>query len=260
VTAADALGYDSVWLPEHLVLPVDMGGSPHGGDEHPPISADLPVFDALAYLCFLAARTSRIRLGTQVFNIGLRHPFVTARAAATADIVSGGRLDFGIGASWLKAEWDAVGLDFASRGSRVDESIAVCRRLWTEEVIEHHGRWFDFAPVKFEPKPLQPGGIPLHIGGDGAAALRRAGTVGEAWMPMNHPPAALPAAAERIAEWREKAGRGGRTEITYMADVAGDGDVARLESVGVDRVIVKPWKRTSDALAGLEAFAASFIG
>src|ERR1700760_3829982 len=102
-TAADSLGYDSVWLPEHLVLPVDMGGSPHGGDEHPPIAADTPVFDALAYLCFPAAHTSRIRLGTQVFNIGLRHPFVTARAAATADIVSAGRLDFGIGASWLKA-------------------------------------------------------------------------------------------------------------------------------------------------------------
>ena len=99
---ADRLGFDSVWIPEHLVLPVDMGGSPHDGQDHPPIPADIPVYDPLVYLAFLAARTERIRFGTQVYNIGLRHPFTTARAASTLDVVSGGRLDFGIGASWLR--------------------------------------------------------------------------------------------------------------------------------------------------------------
>jgi probable F420-dependent oxidoreductase len=234
------------------------------GSPEPPGAAkddrDLP-FES-AYLSFLAARTSRIRLGTQIFNIGLRHPFVTARAVATMDILSTGRLNFGIGVGWLKAEWDVVGLDFESRGSRVDESIEICRRLWTEEEIEHHGRWFDFAAVKFEPKPAQVGGIPLHIGGDSAAALRRAGTVGEAWMPMNHAIDDLASAAERIARWREEAGRRGRTEITYMAEVAGDGDgdVDRLARAGVDRAIVKPWRRTSDAIESLEALAAAFFG
>ena len=183
---ADRLGFDSVWMPEHLVLPVDMGGSPHDGQDHPPIPADIPVFDPLVYLAFLAARTERIRFGTQVYNIGLRHPFSTARAAATLDVVSGGRLDFGIGASWLRAEWEAVGLDFDTRGARVDEAIEVCRRLWSEDVVEHHGRYFDFDPVMFEPKPVQRPGPPLHIGGDGPAALRRAATVGDGWIPMNH--------------------------------------------------------------------------
>ncbi|MCU1453238.1 MAG: luciferase [Acidimicrobiales bacterium] len=254
--AADELGYDSIWIAEHLVLPAGMQGSPHAGSDHPPIPADLPVFDALGYLAFLAARTERIRLGTHVFNIGLRHPFVTARAAATVDLLSGGRLDFGVGASWLREEWDAVGLDFATRGARVDEAIDVCRRLWTEPVVEHHGQFFDFAPVMFEPKPVQAGGPRLHIGGDGPAALRRAATVGDGWIPMNHSVADLPPAIERLAELREKAGRPGRTEVTLGAAVDGPDDLALLAAAGVDRVFVKPWRRTSDAIESLAKLAA----
>ena len=256
---ADRLGFDSVWIPEHLVLPVDMGGSPHDGHDHPPIPSTVPVFDPLAYLCFLAARTERIRFGTQVFNIGLRHPFVTARAAATLDVLSNGRLDFGIGASWLEAEWNAVGLDFASRGSRVDEAIEVCRRLWTEEVIEHHGRWFDFAPVAFEPKPVQRP-LPLHIGGDGPAALRRAATVGDGWVPMNHSFEELVPAIVRLDELRERAGRDGRTEVTVGGRVESDADVERYTEAGVDRLFVTPWRRTSEAMDTMTAFAERFIG
>ena len=124
----------------------------------------------------IGAVTERIRLGTNVYNIGLRHPFVTARGAATVDIVSDGRFVFGIGASWLAAEWQAVGLDFATRGARVDESIAICRRLWTEPVVEHAGDHFTFGPVVFEPKPVQ-AHLPIHVGGDSdrcAATHRRA--------------------------------------------------------------------------------------
>jgi probable F420-dependent oxidoreductase len=256
---ADRLGYDSVWIPEHLVLPVDMGGSPHAGQDHPPIPPELPVFDALMYLAFLAARTDRIRFGTQVFNIGLRHPFVTARAAATLDHVSHGRLDFGIGASWLRAEWDAVGLDFDTRGARVDEAIDVCRRLWSDPVVEHHGRFFDFDPVMFEPKPVQRPGPPLHIGGDGSAALRRAATVGDGWIPMNHSVGEIPSAVATIAELRERAGRQGRTEVTLGAQIGSQSDIDRHAEAGVDRVFVKPWRRTSDAIESLRSFASEFI-
>ena len=256
---ADRLGFDSVWIPEHLVLPVDMGGSPHDGQDHPPIPSNIPVFDPLVYLAFLAARTERIRFGTQVYNIGLRHPFSTARAAATLDVVSGGRLDFGIGASWLRAEWDAVGLDFDSRGARVDESIDVCRRLWSEETIEHHGRFFDFDPVMFEPKPIQRPGPPLHIGGDGPAALRRAATVGDGWIPMNHSVEEIPEKVALLAELRQRAGRPGRTEVTLGAQVNGPADVERYAEAGIDRVFVKPWRKTSDALESIGRFAEEFL-
>jgi probable F420-dependent oxidoreductase len=214
---ADRLGYESVWMPEHLVLPAEADGGPYAGADHPPIPSDVPVFDVFACLSYLAGRTERIRFGTHVYNIGLRHPFVVARTVTTLDIVSGGRSEFGIGASWLEAEWDAVGLDFASRGRRVDDAISVCRELWTDPVVEHHGEFFDFEPVMFEPKPLQSPWPPMHIGGDGAAALRRAALVGDGWIPMNHTVAQIPAAAARLAELRERAGRSGTVEITMGA-------------------------------------------
>ena len=253
--AADELGFDSVWMPEHLVLPVTMGGSPHAGAEHPPIPPNIPVFDTFVYLSFLSARTNNIRFGTHVYNIGLRHPFVTARAAATLDIVSNGRLELGIGASWMREEWDAAGLDFDTRGARVDEAIEVCQRLWTEEVIEFHGAHFDFAPVMFEPKPVQQP-IPLIIGGDGPAALRRAATVGTGWIPMNHSLEQLPEARAKLARLAEQHGRTEPVEITFGAGlVLAPSDIARYEKAGVDRVLVRPWQKSREAVEALTRFA-----
>ena len=253
---ADELGYDSLWMPEHLVLPVVMAGSPHDGAEHPPVPPDIPVFDALVYLSHIAARTTNIRLATHVYNIGLRHPFTTARAAATLDVLSKGRLLLGIGASWLREEWDAVGLDFDTRGARVDEAIEICRRLWDEPVVEYHGTHFDFGPVAFEPKPVQRPGIALHIGGDGAAALRRAATVGAGWIPMNHTLEELPDALKKLAQLCEQHERTEPVEITFGGGVISKAaDVEAYAEAGVDRLLVRPWQRSRDAAESLRSFA-----
>jgi probable F420-dependent oxidoreductase len=253
---ADRLGFESVWIPEHLVVPMASEGSPHHGSDHPPIPSDVPIFDAFAVLGHLAARTTRIKLGTHVYNIGLRHPFVTGRAATTVDVLSGGRLAFGIGASWLRAEWEAMGLDFDRRGARVDEAIDVCRRLWSdEEIVEHHGEFFDFGPLAFEPKPVQRPGPALHIGGDGPAALRRAATVGAGWMPMNHAVDELGQPLAKLAELAAGAGRTAPLEVTLTGEVTGADDVERYAEAGVTRVIVRPWSRSSEAIDGLRRFA-----
>ena len=248
---AERLGFESVWLPEHLVFPVEMTRSPFAGEEHPPVPPSTPVFDAFAYLSFLAGRTSTLRLATHVYNLGLRHPFIAARAVQTLDIVSGGRAIAGVGASWLESEWRAVQLDFGSRGRRMDEALEVCRRLWSEEVVEHHGEFFDFGPVMFEPKPLQKPWPPIVVGGESAPALRRAARFGEGWVGLDHSPATVAGPVARLRELRE----GPPIEVTVGGLVEGRDDVERWEAAGVDRLLVSPWRRSPEALDGLRRFA-----
>jgi probable F420-dependent oxidoreductase len=255
VDEAERLGYESIWLPEHLVFPIEMGGSPFAGEEHPPVPPSTPVFDAFAYLSFLAGRTEHVRLGTHVYLLGLRHPFISARAIATLDIVSGGRAIVGVGAGWLASEWDAIGLDFASRGRRVDEAIDVCRRLWTDEVIEHHGEFFDFGPVMFEPKPVQKPHPPVIVGGESSPALRRAARVGDGWVGLDHTLDTIDGPLAKLTALREQAGRADLPfEITVGGPVRSADDIGRWEEAGVDRLIVSPWRRSPEALDGLRQF------
>ncbi len=257
--AADRLGYESVWLPEHLVFTTAMSRSPHPGETHPPVPPETPIFDAFAYLAFLAARTERVRLGTHVYNIGLRHPFVATRAVQTLDIVSGGRVEFGIGASWLEEEWVAAQLDFATRGRRVDEAVAICRRLWTEAEISFHGEHFDFDGVVFEPKPVQRPSPPILVGGESAAALRRAARLGDGWIGMGH---TFDSAASQIDRLRRELDANDRDldgfQVCLGGPIESDTDVARWEALGVTRLLVSPWRRSPDALEGLEQFASRF--
>lgn len=257
--AAEEAGFESVWLPEHLVFPVEMQGSPHAGESHPPIPPQTPAFDALMALAAIAATTKNVRLGTNVYNIGLRHPFVTARAIATLDVLSQGRVEFGIGASWLEEEWEVTGLDFATRGRRVDETIEICRRLWSEDVVEHHGEFFDFGPVMFNPKPVQQPQPHLVIGGDGAAAKRRAALVGDGWIPMNHSLDELPGALAEINERRAAAGRDGTTTLTLSGSIETLADVERYRDAGVDRVCVRPFSSSKEALDGIHRFGEEVI-
>ena len=240
--AAEDAGFESVWLPEHLVFPVEMKGSPHAGDSHPPIPSNTPAFDALHGAGGdrgdheeRAARHQRLqhRAASPVRHRAGRSPPSTC--------ISGGRVEFGIGASWLEEEWEATGLDFSTRGRRVDESIDICRRLWTDDVVEHHGEFFDFAPVMFNPKPVQQPQPSLLIGGDGAAAKRRAALVGDGWLPMNHSLEQLPGALAEINEKRAAAGREGTTTLTVGGSIDSLADVDRYRDADVDRVLVRPF-------------------
>ena len=253
--AADELGYESLWLPEHLIFPAVIDGSPAPDDAHITVDPRTPLFDAFAMLAALGAVTERVRLGTNVFNIGLRHPFTTARGAATVDVVSGGRIVLGVGASWLGAEWDRVELDFATRGTRVDESIAICRRLWSEDVVEHAGEHFTFGPVVFEPKPVQ-AHLPIHVGGDSARALRRTAELGDGWIAMVQTPATFTAAVGQLRDLCARIGRDDATlERTATARHPDPDELASWRAAGATRLIVAPWARTADAVDGLAAFA-----
>jgi len=253
---AERLGYESVWMPEHLVLPTAIAGSPYPGAEHPPLTPHAPVYDAFAWLCFLAGKTTHIRLGTNVYLLAIRHPFVAARGVATLDVVSGGRAEVGIGAGWLRSEWEAAGLDPRTRGRRLDEALGVCKRLWTEREVEHHGEFYSFAPVAFEPKPLQKPWPRIHVGGESEAALTRAGRDADGWIGMAHTLASIGAPLAKIREVRDRYERWQEPfEVTVMGEVATQDDLARWGEAGATRVIVAPWKRTRDALEGLRRLA-----
>jgi probable F420-dependent oxidoreductase len=182
--AAEMNGFDSIWMPEHLIFPVEMTPNySYTPDGYPPMHPDTPAFDPWIVLGGVATRTKTIKLATGVFILPLRHPVQVARSIITLDRLSGGRVVAGIGVGWLPEEFEIVGQDFHNRGRRTDEMIVLMRKLWTDETIEFHGEFYDLPPVKFLPKPVnKQQGIPIIVGGTSPGALRRAGQLGDGWI------------------------------------------------------------------------------
>ncbi len=252
---SDELGFESLWVAEHVIFPEKIRGSP-AESGHVDVDPSLPLFDPFVILAALGAKTEVIRLGTNVFNIGLRHPFVSARAVATADILSNGRIEFGVGVGWLRQEWDAIELDFASRGARVNEAIDICRSLWSDEIISHTGKFFNFESVVFNPKPAQQR-IPIHIGGDSIHALRRVARRGDGWIGMIQTPETFMAAVHQLERECGVIGRHiseiDRTAIIKYPTLPAIKD---WERAGATRLIVSPWAKSSRAIEAVRSFAA----
>lgn len=251
---AEQLGFESVWISDHLVLPVDINPADYP-DGRPPINPKTPIFDVMVFLAALAGTTSNLRLGTFVYQLGLRHPFVAARSIATLDVVSSGRLELGVGAGWSPDEWRVANVDFATRGRRLDEALLVCRKLWTEPVATHSGEFFSFPPVAFEPKPVQQPHIPVHVGGESNAAFRRVVRDGDGWVGMHHTPVSALAARRRLFDVAEAHGRKPADIAVTVAAQQGDTDADAWREAGIDRVIVSPWTSSRGAMDGLRQFA-----
>lgn len=241
--AAEANGFESVWMPEHLVFPETIPPTYlYSESGYPPVTADTPLFDAWVALAYIAHATETIRLATNVYILPLRHPIEVARSLVTLDRLSNGRVTLGAGVGWLEEEFDALGRGFHDRGKRADEMIPLLRRLWSEDVIEQHGEHFDFGPVKFQPKPRR-GSIPIEIGGVSAPALRRAGRLGDGWIETGS--ATLEEVREKldtVLEHRRAAGREAEPfEVSVSGQFGRDVDgVRRCEDLGATRIIISP--------------------
>lgn len=258
---AEALGFESVWVPEHLVLPTRITSRyPYAADGVPPFTPDTPHLDPLMLLTHIAAATTTIRLGTNIYLLALRHPIVAARLTMSLDVLSGGRLTLGIGVGWLAEEFEAVGVEFSSRAARTRECVRALRTLWTAPEPEFHGRFFSFGPVKFEPKPVQKPHPPLVFGGESEAALRRAAALGDGWYGVGHTPQS---AAEQVRKLRALLAAAGRGEARFEVTVShgglqlGRGDLERYAEAGVDRVVALPWSRGREAEEQLGRLAAA---
>lgn len=196
--AAEELGYDSVWVMDHVVVP-DVPEA----DQFTPL-----VYDPFLTLAYVAAKTERIRLGTSVLIVPYRSPLVQAKLISTLDALCRGRLIVGVGVGWLSQEFDALGVPFHKRGALLDEYVEAMRVLWTSEgPASFHGPTVDFENVLCEPKPIQRPHPPLWIGGGSETALRRAAKLGSAWHPSSRYSETM---AEKIATLRQLAAAEGR--------------------------------------------------
>ena len=204
---AEELGLDSVWVHDH-VFNVGHVFDRIGGR---------PYYEPLTLLSFVAARTSRIRLGTSVLVLPYHNPVRLAKTAATLDVLSGGRLILGVGVGAIEQEMRAMGNAFAERGAFSDEAIAVMRELWSREDPTFAGAYTRFAGMKFSPKPIQPPSIPVVIGGVSEAAIRRAARIGDGWQPIGLSPEAL---AEAMAALHEHARAHGRDAAAIPVSIA----------------------------------------
>jgi probable F420-dependent oxidoreductase len=228
---AEELGLDSVWVSDHVAIPTAITSTyPYGppGSFNPQATRNF--WEPFAVLAFVAGLTRRIELGTSVIVLPQRPPLLIAKQWATLDALCGGRTILGVGAGWMREEFEALGFghQFDRRGVATDESITIMRATWrTPGPVEHQGQAYQFGPVLMEPKPARAGGIPIWIGGHGKRSIRRAAELGDGWQPLRLPTDEL---RPMLAYLDEQLARYGRTrsEVTLslglLAQPPGAGD------------------------------------
>jgi probable F420-dependent oxidoreductase len=195
---AEALGYASVWSFQRLLVPEGSGMEP----------VYRSVLDPMVALGYVAARTSRIRLGVAVVNLPFVSPAVLAKQATTVDVLSGGRLDLGLGIGWMPEEFAATGASTARRGARTEEYLAVLRTLWADEISSFDGEFYVVPAGRQDPRPVQKPGPPVLLGGMSRPAMERAGRIADGWITSSR--ADLSKISEAVAVIQEAASAAGR--------------------------------------------------
>lgn len=235
---AEELGFESLWPVEHVVMPAHYETRyPYSPNGRMPIP-EAAVPDPLIWNTWAAAATRRIRLGTAMLILPQRNPVVLAKTAASLDALSGGRVMLGVGLGWMREEAEAVGTSFEDRGRRADEYIEAMRALWTQPIASYSGHTVQFDRVKCNPLPAQTGGIPIHIGGHSPAAARRAGRLGDGFIPLGGAPEDLAPLRKIIEETAREAGRDpSAVEISYLG-APGLESAQAIADAGAHRMLV----------------------
>ena len=249
----EKLGYDSFWVPEHvLFFPEYESKYPYSEDGR--IQGDpRSLLDPLTALTYVAANTSKIRLGTGICLVPQRNPVYTAKQVADLDYLSGGRVDFGIGIGWLKEEFNALGVPWTDRAGRTEECIGVMKTLWCDELSSFQGKYFSFEAAYQNPKPVQRPHPPLIFGGESRAALRRVATLGQGWFTFNVTPESLAQGIEILQPLLEEQGR---TISDISISVTPDRkhinqeSLKRFEELGAEQIILPLFANNTDKLEG----------
>jgi probable F420-dependent oxidoreductase len=259
--ACEEFGIESVWTVEHVVVPKGYESPyPYSPTGRMPGPEDSPIPDPLIWLTYMAAHSQNLRLCTGVLILPQRNPLVLAKEVATLDVLSKGRVSLGVGVGWLAEEFAALGIPFAERAARTDETIAALRAAWSQNPATHHGEHFNFTDVHVLPAPAQPGGVPIVIGGHTPAAARRAGRLGDGFFPAQSSIEELPGLLEVMHKAAADAGRDGDAiEVT----AGGAMDVEGLKpfiDAGVSRIVIPPLAFDVDGLrTALDMFQQNVI-
>lgn len=261
---AEAVGFESLYVVEHVAVPAGYDERyPYAPSGRMPLPVDCNIPDPLELLAFLAGVTERIVLATGILVAPEHHPLQLAKRLATVDVVSGGRMRLGVGVGWMREELEALGIDFATRGARTDELIEALRVVWTDDEPTFHGRFFSFDRAVSRPRPVQDGGVPIHVGGHSRAAARRAGRMGDGFQPLGLDDDAL---ADRLAVLRAAAEESGRdpaaVELSLggMLGVTDAAAIAAAEAAGATRMVISTAQADlAEVTDALSAFAEAFI-
>lgn len=246
---AEALGFDSIWLGDHLALPRAPSAPYPYAAEPAYLQSESPLLDPIATAAVIAGRTKRVKLGFGVLVAPYRHPLVAAKLLSTLDVLSNGRVILGVGAGWMPEEFQATGAPFAQRGKMTDEWIGYVRAAWTQDFPEFQGRFYQLAGMSVLPRPLQPGGIPILVGGNTPAALRRATLLGDGWDTLHALPEALAPKLAGLRRLREQAGLG---HLPFLVSVRGgplrlsaqrDGSPKRTPLSGTPEQVIETLRR-----------------
>lgn len=246
---AEEAGFESLWAPEHIVVPVEYAHLYEASDDGTlnRLGSRGGIPDPLIWFAFVASHTKRLRFGTGVMLLTERNPVHTAKEAATLDSLTQGRLILGVGAGWCREEYDALGVSWPKRGKRLDEYIDAVRALWSNDAASYTGDFVSFGPVQCDPKPHN-GTIPIHIGGTSEAAARRAGRTGDGYFPAIFPTENVRTELPRLLDWvRDEAISAGRDPASVEVTSGGTRSVEGAKwyaDQGVHRLTVAIRART----------------
>ena len=258
---AEELGFESLWVPEHPILPVNAR-TPWPGSEDgviPKVYAD--IVDPFVALSRASAVTTTLKLGTGICLVPERNPLILAKEVATLDMYSGGRFLFGIGAGWLREETEIMGGDFEHRWTQTREAVLAMKQLWTATESEYHGRYHDFPPVYSFPRPAQRPHPPVLLGGMAANVFKRVVSWGDGWLPNRVTPEQVEQGRAAIDELAEAAGRDPASiQVSVFGQPADRDLVRRFQEAGADRVMIRlETAAEAESLAAMEGIAEAVL-
>ena len=262
--SAEEAGFESIWTVDHVVIPAGYKSRyPYDPSGRIPSGDDTPFPDPLIWLAYVAHATATLKLGTAILILPQRNPLVLAKELATLDHMSAGRVILGAGVGWLREEFEALGVPFEGRGLRTDEAIMAMRALWSQKQASFDGQTTSFHDCYLRPQPIG-GTIPVHVGGHSQTATRRAGTIGDGFLPFGVSRDEVPRLLDIVRESALESGREPSSIEVTMDSYVTNGDqalaeLADLRSLGATRVLVPAGMFAGDPKESLLRYADEVI-